>query len=80
MAIKPFFVNASFSGRSTPLSGGPRISDEARMNLSITQNSMGKIVEILEVTSKKTLKQLETTITVKVPGEEEKVFTVKTEA
>lgn len=79
MALKPFYVNASFSGRSTLLSGGPKVSNRAHMDLSITQNNKGNIVEILNVKSQKNLTRLTTTITIKIPGEEEKVFTIQTE-
>ena len=79
MALKPFSIYGTFSGRTTPVAGGPKISkDHSHMDISIHQCDRGDMVEIVTVESRQTKRTLTTTITIRNKEGEEKTHTIKT--
>jgi hypothetical protein len=77
MALKPFSVRGDFSGRSTPLGGGPRLSkDKAYMSFKVFQRVNEEEEVICRIESVQDRRDLKTEITI-IPtdGSPEKTFT-----
>ena len=68
MALKSFFVDGEFSGRSTRLSGGPRVSaKDSWMNFDVFQRVNGDPEKIVEISSIQKGRTLKTTVKVIPP-------------
>jgi hypothetical protein len=80
MALKSFYVQGKFSGRSTPLGGGPKVSSqESSMDLDILQRDNGEPVTVCEVRCSQKKRRLRTEIKIIFPdGSEPQVFKIET--
>ncbi len=79
MALKPFSVNGEFSGRSTPLGGGPRLSkDKAHMHFKVLQRVNESEEIICTVESRQDRRDLTTIINVyPIDGSPAQTFEIK---
>jgi len=79
MALKPFSVRGEFSGRSTPLGGGPRLSkDKASMTFNVLQRVNEEESVICRVESTQDRRDLKTIITIfPTDGGEPQSFTLE---
>lgn len=65
MALKPFYIKGEFSGRSTPIAGGPKVSKKsASMTLEFFQREKEEEKKIVYVESVQDGSNLKTTITI----------------
>ena len=65
MALKPFYLYGTFSGRTTPVAGGPKISQKhAEMEVDIFQRDNADAEKIVHVKSVQEKRNLKTTVTV----------------
>ncbi len=79
MALKSFHVRGEFSGRSTPIGGGPKISiKESWMNIDIVQRDGADELKIVEVKSQQHKRRLISEVVVNIPGQESKRFVIET--
>lgn len=80
MALKSFYIRGEFSGRSTPITGGPRISaKDSWMVGEVLQRDNGETFKIVEIESKQEKRRLTTFITIHFPdGSPDQEFKIET--
>lgn len=80
MALKSFYMRGEFSGRSTPITGGPRVSSkDSWMVGEVLQRDNGDAFKILEVECKQVKRRLTTFITIHFPdGSPTQEFKIET--
>jgi hypothetical protein len=80
MALKSFYVQGKFSGRSTPIGGGPKVSSkESWMDFDVLQRDNGDPLKVVEIRSMQVGRKLTTLIKVIFPdGREPQVFEIQT--
>ena len=80
MALKPFSVKGEFSGRTTPIAGGPKISRKhSTMDVTIFQCDGGEEEPIVRVDSEQNKRRITSKVTVyPKDGSEPQVFEIET--
>lgn len=71
MAEKAFYVHGTFSGRETPLSGGPKVSGKkSSLDFTYRQRHMGESREVIRIRGTQDKMTVKTLIEITPPGGE----------